>query len=742
MERESKAAVQALRDTIAMLEGENQQLKFALKELELLNEIAVEASRTADTAAMLELILKKSISAVEAEQGSIQLLDKTGKSPFKTLIRRADKSTVTPRFQVHAAITGWVLKHKEPLVIENLATDARFRLLIETPEEVCTLLGIPIWHDAKMIGLMLMVNKKDQQQFSEDDKMLLSIIAAQAGQLIRNAQLLEDTQQQREALAIEKIEKNQLRELDRMKSLFFSNITHEFRTPLTLILEPLKMLRSGRAGDHPESYYQLIAENTARILRLVDQILALNKLEAGASKLAAAEGDIVHFLRDALLSFTALAERKQIALHFQTSRDEISCYFNVDKMEKIINNLLSNAIKFTGAGGMVKVDIQQRKSSKNIEIRISDTGIGIPAESLTHIFDRFYQVEHPEFVEQAGFGIGLALTRQLVEAHHGTISAESEIGKGSVFLIKIPASKSAFSEEELCPEDFARDNQQRSTDPIDFIDPFSIEEDVPEEASNSADDRKVVLIVDDHGHLRKFIQENIDHTLKVLSAADGEAAWKTAEAEIPDIVVSDIKMPRMNGIELCRKIKQDERTSHIPVILLTARAETTDRLEGLETGADAYMTKPFDMDELNARIKNLITQRELLRQRFGREITLEPGHISITSLDERFLQRAIKLVENNIENSDFNAEVFAKNIGISHSQLYRKLKALTDLSITGFIRLIRLKRAAQLLAKQGGNIAQIAYAVGFSNPAYFAECFRKQFGQLPSRYSQSASKSE
>ena len=336
----------------------------------------------------------------------------------------------------------------------------------------------------------------------------------------------------------------------------------------------------------------------------------------------------------------------------------------------------------------------------------------------------------------------MALAKELVELHHGEISVHNEMGQGSKFIVRLPLGKQHLKEQELIDETItvAAENGsqiqidgygQQAQDKKKIIDTVSI----PSKSESKTEKHQpVILIVEDNQDVRTYVREHLDTDYQVKEACDGADGFEKATDIIPDLIISDVMMPGMNGFELCSKLKTDERTSHIPVILLTARASGESKLEGLETGADAYLIKPFDAKELQVRIKNLIEQRRELRERFSREITLQPQDIAITSTDERFLQRALNLIEKHLDNPDFDLATFTKNIGMSRTHLHRKLHALTNQSPTEFVRTIRLKRAASLLKQNYGNVAEITYKVGFNNPAYFAECFRKQFGQLPSEY--------
>ena len=541
----------------------------------------------------------------------------------------------------------------------------------------------------------------------------------------------------RHELKMKEFETAQLQQLDQMKSRFFANISHEIRTPLTLILGPLDQMISEIPGKKWKDLLRIMARNGRNLLRLINQLLDFSKLESGRMSLKAKKMNIVPLIKGMTYSFDSLAKRKGIALTFQSDEDIIPVYFDQDKLEKIMANLLSNAFKFTPKGGVVSVRLSIVKPEKRmVEIGVTDTGIGIAPEHIDHIFERYYQANIKN--EQPGTGIGLSLTKELVELHHGTITIQSTPGGGSTFLILLPMGK-----EHLANEEIGQDQPAEMSEKVlvqEELEPTAEEVIQPgEETSNksgtkSGKDAPYLLIVEDTEDVRSYIKGFLEKHFQILEAEDGQQGYEKAVEKIPDLIISDVMMPGMNGFKLCKKLKTDERTSHIPVILLTARASESDKMQGLETGADDYIVKPFNAKELTVRAKNLIDQRRKLRERFTQDIMLSPKEISVTSADERFLKRAMEVIENNMGNADFGVESFSREIGLSHSQLHRKVRALTNQSPVEFIRSLRLKRAHSLLEQSWGNVAEISFEVGFNNPSYFAECFRKQFGKSPSEY--------
>lgn len=709
---------------IQELESEIKRLKTSVEELRLLNEIAVSASKETDVDRMLNVIVKKSIKALDAEQSLILLVTKNQRDPFKTIIRQDDRSSLKRSYHVGENITGWVLLNKTSLIIENLSTDKRFHATEEERRDIHSVLCVPIWFEGSIIGIMMAINKKNRKHFSQNDLTLFSIISVQAGQLIKNLQLQRETFQK-----IKETEK--LQELDRIKTNFFTNISHEFRTPLTLILGPLEKLMNENKNEYLQSQYTLIHRSADNLLKLINQLLDLSSIDAGKMKLDIVKADAITFIKGIVASFRPLANIKNIQLDFSSKLEQLDTFFDKDKFEKIISNLLSNAIKFTNENGKISVSVSIDKN-EIIKIIVEDNGIGIPEAELINIFNRFSKVEGSNVV--GGTGIGLALVKELVELHKGTISVESELNKGSKFIIDLPLKIEYYKNiqiETLSPEN---EIEQLIELPTEKKANEEIDSDI-----ESSENVPILLVVEDENDIRNFIKENIGKEYKIIESKNGKDGFKKSTEHIPDLIVSDVIMPEMDGIELCKNIKTDERTSHIPVILLTAKSSIENKLEGLETGADDYLTKPFNISELRVRISNLIEQRRKLRDRFRREILLEPKDIAVTSADEKFLHRVSDIIEKHMSDYNFTVDSFASEIGMSRMQLHRKMNAVTGQAASDFIRNFRLKRAAKLLKGKYGNIGEIAYDVGFNNPSYFSECFKKLFGVLPSEYVQDSS---
>ena len=574
------------------------------------------------------------------------------------------------------------------------------------------------------------------------------ICAGISGLLYRGR--LEQYKARRHAEALrEKVETQaeRLQELEQAKDRFFANISHEFRTPLTLILGPVQDALSGTYGSLSDSFnrcLQVMLRNGRLLERLINQMLDLSKLEAGEMRLQARAHNLTAFLHRIVASFSSLAERKGITLEYYSCgfeeaspEDSPDCllYFDADKLELAINNLLSNAFKFTPPAGKVRLSLRDYAGDQDsfVEITVKDTGVGIPPDAIPHVFDRFHQVEGAEQGGQKGTGIGLALVKAIVELHGGTISLESEPGFGSAFFMRLPKGTAHLSSEAL--EETAA-HTHRDEEPYESWDrdETMIEAQEEEDVILPAPETPNILIVEDNRDVRDYLESHLRQYYQVIAAVNGVEGLAKAREFVPDLVISDVMMPEMDGYTLCRAIKTDERLSHIPVILLTAKAADADRVEGLQTGADDYIFKPFNAAALLARVENLIELRRLLRQRFSREVVLGPDAISVTSAESEFLEQVRIVVEEKLGNSNFGVEWLADEVGLSPRQLQRRLRKSTRLSAAGFIRMMRLQRAAQLLEQKAGSVSEIAYAVGFNDPNYFSRLFHQTFGVAPSQY--------
>lgn len=540
--------------------------------------------------------------------------------------------------------------------------------------------------------------------------------------LLITLRLIQQREQMKFAIKHERHEAMRMHELDMMKIKFFTNVSHEFRTPLTLILTPLEKMLRQSTDKEQQNQFKLIQRNAKRLLDLVNQLLDFRKLEVQEIRFSPSEGDIIHFIKETVYSFSDLSEKKDIRLDFHSSTPSLETIFDQDKLEKILLNLLSNAFKFTSEHGTVTVavDFYARKNEKWLSIEVKDTGIGISPDKIDRIFERFFQSELPRSMVNQGSGIGLSITKEFVKIHGGTITVESEPGKGSSFIVNIPVPEIIGSIENATSENVQLAEVHRE----------------PGEVIHAALQTKkpVLLLVEDNEDFRFYLKDNLKLNYHIIDAGNGREGWKKALENLPDLIVSDVMMPEMNGIELCTKIKSDQRVSHIPVILLTARASEEQKMEGFDIGADDYITKPFSFEILVSRIHNLIVQREKLHKAFPKQLDIKASELNITPLDEKFIQNAIRCVEENVSKTEFSVEDLGRELGISRAHMYKKIVSLTGKSPLEFIRTIRLQQAAQLLEKSQLTVAEIAYQVGFNNPKYFARYFKEEYNVLPSAY--------
>jgi len=579
-------------------------------------------------------------------------------------------------------------------------------------------------------------------------------IAAQNEKLGAKNELLEkqknkiSEQRQKEQELAEK-----LHEADQLKLRFFTNISHEFRTPLTLILGPINKLLSSFGTHHEfDELGKIIQRNTIRLLNLINQFLDLSRLEAGVVTLSISNGDIFTYISGIVNAYKYAASQKNIEYNYISDVDSHICFFDADKIEKILYNLLSNAFKFTPENGRIDVTVNLLAGTKGsqepetIRITVSDTGKGIPAEYLSRIFERFYQVDTNSTYQTSGTGIGLALTHDLVTIYRGDINVESSPDLGATFTVNLPIDKASFREQEFAQgqpviNDFKLQLiaiEDHAYDPIEG-DSLEIADELLAEAVET-DNRLTLLIVDDNPDIRKYLIDQFGEEFRIIEARDGKDGLEKALKHLPKLVITDVMMPRMNGYELCAQLKTDILTCHIPVIILTAKASSEDQLESIETGADAYIAKPFDIRLLETQIRQLIASREQLKQLFRRELTIGPTEIVVDSSDEKLMHRIIKVMSENVSNPDFGVEELGKEVGLSRTHLYRKLKQLTNHTAIEFVRDMRLQRAAQLFKQNKLYVAEVAYMSGFKELSYFRKIFREYYGMSPQEYINSCNK--
>jgi signal transduction histidine kinase/AraC-like DNA-binding protein len=526
-----------------------------------------------------------------------------------------------------------------------------------------------------------------------------------------------------------------LHESDQMKLKFFTNISHEFRIPLTLILGPTeKLLNQEDYKDVPavKQELELVYRNERRLFKLINQLLEVRRVETGNLRLAVAEDDLLGYLRDIHLLFMPYAEKKKIDFRFEAEDENIRVYFDADKTEKIFYNLLSNAFKYTPVGGQIVFSVKRYEDAGEwIKISVEDSGPGITEEHQAHIFDRFYQVANKHQSARISSGIGLSLSRDLVLNHHGLIEVHSEAGHGTRFDVLLPSRKEVYKEEDILVEpesDLSMEYISSMLETYEYTSGDSFGKPLVGE------DLFRILLVEDNLDLQRFLYNEMSATYNIMLAQNGEEALQIASQNLPDMIISDIMMPVMDGLELCKKIKEDEVTSHIPVILLTAKSGAESQLEGFESGADDYITKPFNPDILKLKVRNILDARKQLANRFAESASYIPENINITEIDQGFLEKFVKMVEDNIDDPELSGDRLACELGMSKGNLYKKLKTLTGMTVNIYVRTIRLKIAARLLKQGNYNISEVAYSVGFNNPKYFSTCFSEMFKVSPKEY--------
>ena len=508
------------------------------------------------------------------------------------------------------------------------------------------------------------------------------------------------------------------------KLQFFTNISHELRTPLTLIADPIEhIVNDENLTKQQRNMLQIVEKNVSILMRLVNEILDFRKIQNKKMKLTLSEFELTHYLKEWARTFESIATKRKIKVESITPAPIRLCA-DIYKVERICYNLLSNALKYTSEGG--SITIKAKSTDETVEICIKDTGKGIAKEDIKHIFDRFYQVRNSN---KDGTGIGLAIVKAFTELQGGTAKVESEVGKGSEFTI-------------ILPKRVAGDNFQPAEDSYtmnDFLDESSAVTDISSEnkvskiTSDRQEDKPRVLVIDDNADIRAYATALLGDEYDVMEASDGSEGLKKAVREVPDVVVCDVMMSGMDGLECCKRLKADSLTCHIPVILLTAKTLDEHRAEGYAYGADAYLTKPFNGNVLKARIKNLITNRKLMKIVFGNDAQQEPMEAVAQSAESLFVEKFRTIIQGNLGNSDLNVETISHEMGISRAQLYRKIKSITGISPNDIIREARMKRADRLLETTDKSVSEIAYEVGFSSPSYFTKCYREFFGRTPNK---------
>lgn len=527
-------------------------------------------------------------------------------------------------------------------------------------------------------------------------------------------------------LKLERLDKERVSYINQIKMDFFTNISHELRTPLTLILAPLEELLMKNPIDKVlKKQYELMLTNAKRLYQLVDQLFEFKKTELGTRQLKLSKSDMVSFIHDAYVSFRPLSEKNQIDYTFHATEAKLSFPFDKDAMERILFNLLSNAFKYTKTGDEVKITLSAENDFA--VITVSDSGIGIEKENLTKVFDRFYQVNNQE--ANLGSGVGLAFAKRLVELHYGTVAVTSVVGQGSTFKVLIPMVYDFYTDNSDVKKNVYELSVVPDTDAIN-----NLNEAAEPEVTNDGIDGLKMLIVDDNKEIITYLSGFFSDKYEVYTAENGKLGLELLENQPVDVIISDVMMPEMDGLHFCKRVKQNINTSHIPLILLTAKTGTEEQIKGVEMGADDYMAKPFSIQLLDAKILNLLRSRKRLKQYYSESKEIIPENIAFNALDEEFLKDSIAVIEKHLSDSDFSVDKFSREIGMSRSNLYLKLKAITGESATDFIKRTRFKKAIELMESKRYTIAQIAYMCGFNSPSYFSTAFKQHFGCMPSEY--------
>ncbi|MDP5201240.1 hybrid sensor histidine kinase/response regulator transcription factor [Flavobacterium sp. DG2-3] len=546
---------------------------------------------------------------------------------------------------------------------------------------------------------------------------------------LRNRELLK------QAYYLDQVEKERQEELYKMKLDFFTNVSHEIRTPLTLISGPVEELLSGaEKGSNMEHKLKTIKNNSDRLLKLVNELMDFRKAEKGSMKIYCEQQDIVSFCFDIYESFRGIAVEKKIDYKFVLNINTALIYFDKNQMEKVIYNLLSNAFKFTSKGGKITLAVEQKDNSDFIEIKVKDNGIGIPDNRKKKIFKNFFQLDDRGSAN-LGSGIGLALSKSIVELHHGEIKVQTEEDPNftTIFSIKLKKGKEHFKKSQIVENSVKiEENANPISDVKTEIEVY--DRDFTEELDSS---KKTVLVIDDNEEVLSFVYDVLYTDYRVLKFTSGSSALEFMEKEIPDLIVTDVMMPEMDGFELCTILKTNLNTNHIPVIMLTAKSSTLNKIEGLSTGADAYISKPFSIEELKLTIANLLSAKEIMRQKFGEGFITDVQEENLNTPEGLFLKKLTQIIENNLDNTDFDVNDLVNEIGMSRTVLYKKVQSLTDQSVAGFIKNMRLKKAASLLANTSYSVAEVTYMVGFNDRKHFSKEFKKCYNLSPTEYKSS-----
>lgn len=543
----------------------------------------------------------------------------------------------------------------------------------------------------------------------------------------------------KQAILLEQEKTMQLEKLNNKKLQFFTNISHEFRTPLTLIINPLEdILRSRKISAEVHNKLKIAHKSSDRLSRLINELMDFNKLELNKIYIKTQKIDVIAFVHEIISYFDEEATTRNIKINFEPALDELEDWLDPKMLEKILFNIISNAFKFTPDKGLITIEIEKsefeqwitinEKKVPSYSITITDTGSGIRKKDLNRIFDRFYQVNNLNKGYYGSTGIGLEVVKEFTELHKGKIDVESQLGEGTKFIISFPLGNSFYKKNEIENAVF-KIEKNKNKFLMESEEDFVYEE-VIEKSKEDRSKMYTILIVEDNTELRNYLKQELKKTYKVLVAENGQKGFEIAVEKLPDLIITDVIMPILDGLQFCKKIKGDIKTSHIPLLMLSAKAMVKDRLEGIDSGADLYLSKPFEFDILKSSLAQLISSRQIMFDKFYRGITKE-GKEKTTSLDTDFIQKILALIAENISEPNLSVEFISAKIFLSRSQLYRKIKTLTGVSVNEFIRNVRLEKAKELIEIGNGNINEIGYKVGFTSPSYFSKCYKIKYGYLP-----------
>ncbi|MEN8156526.1 MAG: two-component regulator propeller domain-containing protein [Bacteroidota bacterium] len=606
------------------------------------------------------------------------------------------------------------------------------------PAEIVLSILPPFWQTswfrfltAVVILLLFILILQIRTRVLENQKKVLADEVEERTRDLKEAnRLLEERSDEIQLMA------EKLHESDQMKLKFYTNISHEFRTPLTLLLGPTEKLLSRENYDDVSTVKQeleLMYRNERRLFKLINQLLEVRRVETGNLELAVVEDDLVKYLEEIHQLFIPYAEKKEVDFRFSSDLSSVKVLFDADKIEKIFYNLLSNAFKYTPVRGGILFTLErvQKDGADWLKIAVEDSGPGIPGKYLPHIFDRFYQVTNKHQSARISSGIGLSLSKDLVEKHHGRIEVHSEQNKGTCFEVYLPLNREVYKPDEILVEPESDLTMEYISS---MLETYEYTRSDPFDNPLVGEDLFRILVVEDNPDLQKFLYNEMSDTYNVMVAQNGKEGLSVSGQNLPDLIISDIMMPGMDGFEFCKRVKEDELTSHIPVILLTAKTATESQIKGFESGADDYITKPFNPGVLKLKVKNILESRKQMADNFSKSANYIPENIKISQIDQGFLEKFVKLVEDNIDNSELSGDILAAELGMSKGNLYKKLKTLTGMTVNIYVRTIRLKVAARLLKQGNYNISEVAYSVGFNNPKYFSTCFSEMYSVSPKEY--------